>query len=50
MPRGGGALGSIQGFSTRLSRFPGGGVASIQVEEWVERGGLHGKKENHYSF
>ena len=24
MPRGGGALGSIQGFSTRLSRFPGG--------------------------
>ena len=38
MPRGGGALGSIQGFSTRLSRFPGGGVASIQVEEWVERG------------
>ena len=38
MPRGGGALGSIQGFSTRLSRFPGGGAASIQVEEWVERG------------
>ena len=35
---------------SRPSRTFLGGVGSIQAEEWAEREGLRGKKENHYSF